>query len=196
MIGKLRVSCASLCRIQDEQGRYLLALNQNRLLAGRRVLMALGGALQYDDPGLPARFEADLENAAFPELRMYMPPHSLAPFREWFVARQGRETSPYRELREELVDELGALDDLRPQEVHTAYIMTLAGSRITDRPGAEGEVTHYWLEIFEVEFAAAPCARLRAEPPGLRWVTVDEIRAGVTADGVAVAADVLLNAHE
>jgi hypothetical protein len=192
MIGKLRVSCASLCRIQDEQGRYLLALNQNRLLAGRRVLMALGGALQYDDPALPARFEADLENAAMPELRLYMPPRCLAPFRDWFLARQERETTPYRELREELVDELGALDDLFPQEVHIAYLNTLTGQRVTDRPGAEGEITHYWLEIFQVEFAAVPSALLRAEPPGLRWVTVSEIRAGITADGVAVAANVLL----
>jgi hypothetical protein len=193
MIGKQRVSCASLCRIQDEQGRYLLALNHNRRLAGRQVLMALGGALQYDSPALPARFEADLENAACPELRMYMPTRHLDSFRDWFLARQERETSPYRELREELVDELGALDSLRPDEIRPVYLLTLAGSRITDRPGAEGEVTHYWLEIFQVEFDASPRARLRAEPPGLRWVTVDEIRARVTHDGVAIAADVLLS---
>jgi hypothetical protein len=192
MIGKLRVSCASLCRIQDKQGRYLLALNQNRLLAGRRVLMALGGALQYDDPDLPTRFEAVLENAALPELRLYMPPKALTPFREWFLARQERETDPYRELREELVDELGALDELAPHDVQIMYVNTLAGNRITDRPGAEGEVTYYWLEIFRVEFSEATCARLLAEPPGLRWVTEDEIHAGVTADGVAVAAEILL----
>jgi hypothetical protein len=195
MTGKQRVSCASLCRIQNEQGRYLLALNQQRLLAGRRVLMPLGGALAYDDPTLPARFDAQLEKPGVPELRLYIPAALLDPFRMWFLSRSGRETDPFRELREELVDELGALPTLQPDEVRCTYLSTCATQRITDRPGVEGEVTHYWLEIFEVDFVSAGARdRLRAEPPGLRWVTADEIRLGFTEDGVEVSAAVLLNA--
>lgn len=193
--GRVRVSCAGLCRIRDDDGRYLLALNQNRLTRGVQVYTPLGGGLEYHAPDLLARFDAEPENPHGRELRLYLPLERFDAFRTWFLRRVERETDPFRELREELVDELGALDALGRADVAFEGVRVLDAERVTDRTGAEGLTTRYLLEIFDVRLESltvrAALDRLPADG-ALRWITAAELDAGRTDDGGVVEASALL----
>jgi len=193
--GWIRVSCAGLCRIRDEAGRYLLALNHNRLARGVRVYTPLGGGLEYHTPDLPARFDAEPEDPTTRELRLYLPTERFGGFRAWFLRRVERETDPFRELREELVEELGALPRLERADVAFARARVLDAERVTDRTGAQGQITRYLLEIFDVRFKSPAVRAALASPPAdgaLRWFTPAELDAGRAADGAAVEASALL----
>lgn len=192
---RVRVSCAGLCRIRDEQGRYLLALNTNRLSKGVRVFMPLGGGLIYFADDLLKRFDAIPEEPDSGELRLYIPPSRLSEFRLWFLSQRDRETDPFRELEEELIDETGALPKLERADVEFQRLYIHDSERITDRKGVEGAKTQYWLEIFDVSFNSPDVwKRLIELPPDsyLRWVTSEAIRVGVTPEGEAVEARTIL----
>lgn len=76
----------------------LLGINKNR----GDVLAPIGGALEFHEESRP--FLAGL-GALFQQgcdLRLLLPRERLASFEEWFGRREGRETDPLRELREEL----------------------------------------------------------------------------------------------
>lgn len=189
------MSCAALARLRDDNGRYLLGLNQNRLAQGRRVYLPLGGALQYDDPRLPERFDAISEAPGSRDLRLLMPTARLAAFRDWFLARQERETSVFRELREELVDEFRALPSLAPEQVAIRFAATYESEGVTDRSSSPGSRTYYLHEIFDVDVPDADMrATLRRVTPesGLRWLTPDDLRRGRADDGVPVDGRALL----
>jgi hypothetical protein len=193
--GRVRVSCAGLCRIRDDEGRYLLALNHNRLTRGVRVYTPLGGGLEYHAPDLPARFDAEPENPDGRELRLYLPSARFAEFRAWFLRRIERETDPFRELREELVEELGAVEALRRSDVAFEGVQALDAERVTDRTGAEGLSTRYLLEVFDVRLKSPEVRAALANLPAdgaLRWITRAELDAGQTDDGAAVEASALL----
>jgi hypothetical protein len=193
--GRVRVSCAGLCRIVDDEGRYLLALNYNRLGKGVRVFMPLGGALMFDDPDLLKRFDAVPENRRERELRLYLPSRRLDDFRAWFLRGVGREIDPFRELYEELVQETGFLDALARPDLRFQRRWLREEERVTDRSGVEGEPTHYWLEIFDTELVSealsARLHKLDADAP-LRWLTREEIESGTAEDGAHVEAKVIL----
>ncbi len=192
---RVRVSCAGLCRIRDDDGRYLLALNANRLTRGVRVYTPLGGGLEYHAPDLPARFDAEPENPNERELRLYLPSARFPEFRAWFLRRVERETDPFRELREELVDELGVIDALRRSDIAFERVRALDAERITDRAGAHGLPTRYLLEVFEVRLESLRVrAALMTLPAdgALGWFTPAELDAGRTDDGAAVEASALL----
>ncbi|PJF25496.1 MAG: hypothetical protein CUN53_12505 [Phototrophicales bacterium] len=193
--GRVRVSCAGLCRIRDDDGRYLLALNYDRLTRGVRVYTPLGGGLEYHPPDLLARFDAEPENPGGRELRLYLPVARFPEFRMWFMQRIERETDPFRELREELVEELGVVEALRRSDVAFEGVRRLDAERVTDRSGAEGLSTRYLLEIFDVRFtSSAVRAALTSLPAdgALRWITPTELDAGRTDDGADVEASALL----
>lgn len=192
----LRVSCAALCRIQDDSGRLLLGLNRNRLTQGREIFMPLGGALEFTAPDLLARFDAVPEVPGSRDLRLFLPPRHLQAFRAWFLTRQQRELSPLRELAEELVNEFAVLPALVPADVTIRFRHTFEGEASSGRSGVQGAWTHYLHEVFDVAFvSAAWCERLRAVSPstGLRWMTPDEIMSGVTADGIPLDGSVLVD---
>ncbi len=188
----VRVSCGGLCRIQHpETGNYLLGLNANQLLKGQRVLTPLGGALRYLTPP-PIPFQA--ERVDTKELRLTTEPEHLPAFQAWFEAREGRETTPFRELREELVDEYGVLPSLSRKDVRLHYATLSVTQRFSDRVGATGRLTHSFQEIFEVRVINdhhwSRLARCN-EDQGLYWVSAQRIRAGRTAEGLIVQADAL-----
>ncbi|MDZ4766591.1 MAG: hypothetical protein SGI73_18800 [Chloroflexota bacterium] len=194
-VERIRVSCAGLCRIQDEHGRYLLALNTNRLSKGLRIFMPLGGGFIYEDEALLERFDAIPELPNTHELRLYIPPARLNDFRTWFLSRRDREIDPLRELVEELVDELRALPQLDLSDVAFERRFIHDSERITDRTGVEGEKTQYWLEIFDVTITTPALWQTLLDAPtdgGLRWVTPEAIRAGQTPDGESVEARTIL----
>jgi len=108
---RIRVSCASLCRIEHE-GWFLLLLNADRRRRGLYVLSPVGGALSITGYDRLASFAAIFETPQNDDLRLTLPRAKLPDFREWFYSGQGRERSPFRELREELVDETKLLPTL------------------------------------------------------------------------------------
>ncbi|MCD4686916.1 MAG: hypothetical protein K8S97_13375 [Anaerolineae bacterium] len=148
----IRISGASLCRIQHPTRGYFLLLNYNRRQKGVYVLSPIGGALEFYDEGLLARFGAHLEDPAHLELRLTLPKAQLPAFRAWFYTAEGREHSPFRELEEELVHEAQLLPRLAPEDVTCKRLWTLERERLTDRKGQTGLLTHYFLEIYDITF--------------------------------------------
>lgn len=195
MTSRMRVSCAALCRIMDGNGRYFLAVNENRIRRGLRVLTPIGGGLEVTNPQVFERFDAQLEIPDSYDLRFFVDSSRLNDFGEWFRLRQERETSPMRELQEELVDEFNVLEGLEPSDVAINYLNTYEHERKSSRSTAPGALTRYFIETYEVQFKnAAMRAILEAEQldDRLHWVTVDTIRRGQTPDGVHVDAALIL----
>lgn len=177
MTSRIRVSCASLCRIEHE-GWFLLLLNADRRRNGLYILAPIGGALTITAYDRLASFAAILETPENGDLRLSLPRARLPLFREWFYSGQGRERSPFRELREELVDETGLLPALAPDDVTWEHLWTVEEEGVTARGGQSGVFTHYFLEVFGVRFTNdAVLSALLAVPPesGARWVTRDQI---------------------
>jgi len=197
----LRVSCAALCRIVH-QGRYLLVLNQQRRRWGRYVLTPVGGALTLTEPERLAAFGARPEDPAAADLRLYLPAGALPGFRAWFHSGQGRERSPFRELYEELVSETRLLPALEPDEVSVKLLRTIERREPTDRHGAAGPLTHYFLELYDVRFTSARALAALPDPApdsGAVWLTSAQIAGGalrLAVDGalrdVTVRASLLL----
>src|SRR5688500_10118367 len=103
----IRISCNALCRIYDRERGFLLALNRNRLSQGKRIFMPLGGSLQCYIPHELAKLGVEWDSGEtldVQDLRFIMPDENIDRFRRWFLGREGREMSPFRELYEELVD--------------------------------------------------------------------------------------------
>jgi hypothetical protein len=194
VIDKVRVSCGGLCRVPHPvDGRLLLGLNRNALKRGVRVLKPLGGALAYH--ALPPDLNATPENPSKRELRLFLPEPQVEPFAAWFATRQDRETSPFRELREELVGEHQVLPALSPSDVTITYERTVRAQRLSDRIGATGVLTHSFQEVYTVRLAAPDVReRLLSAPPesGLLWVSEDQIRSGRYDDQTAIQAKTLL----
>jgi len=186
---RIRVSCASLCRIEHE-GWFLLLLNADRRRRGLYVLSPVGGALSITAYDRLASFAAIFETPQNDDLRLTLPRAKLPDFREWFYSGQGRERSPFRELREELVDEAMLLPALAPEDVAWEHLWTAEEEAVTARGGQSGVFTHYFLEVFGVRFTNdAVLSALLAAPPesGARWVTREQIEEGahvsLTVDG-------------
>ena len=176
----VRVSCASLCRIQIDN-QYLLMLNQNRRQKGIYQLSPIGGAITVDDWGVlqDLAFNCTPENPVSHDLRLFIVSQQLDQFREWFYKRQQRETSPFREVYEELVDESQALFDLKRQDVKIRFLHFREDSKQTLRKGMTGEFTQYFFEIFDVRFDALDIQfRLKAPPPsaGIVLLSEEEVR--------------------
>ncbi|MCX5692177.1 MAG: hypothetical protein NTX47_00590 [Candidatus Omnitrophica bacterium] len=111
-VEEVRVSAASLIRIKIKD-RYLLMRYKKANEDGSWRYIPLGGALQYDEKGrkiLENIGAKDFEGASdelLGDLRFRLPVANLGQFENWFNERQGRETDPVRELKEEIIKELG-----------------------------------------------------------------------------------------
>lgn len=177
----IRVSCAALCRIEHPGLGFFLLVNHNRRHKGLYILAPLGGALAFTDEAIVARFDAELENPGSADLRLRMPVEHLPAFSAWFAVRQGRETSPFRELREELVCESRLLSALEPDDVTCEHLWTVEREQFTARAGQTGLLTHYFLEIYAVRFlTAAALGQLIAAPraEGACWLSAERIASG------------------
>jgi hypothetical protein len=178
----IRVSCAALCRI-EHGGRFLMLLNRNRRGKGIYRLGPIGGALELLEPSYLKLFDAEPEDAAHNDLRLTMPHRLLPSFRQWFYSGMGRERSPFRELREELVIEAKLLDDLSKDDVACKLLWTIEEEGFTDRQGQTGLLTHYFLEIYDIKFktpqALGPLLSPTTES-GAMWLTEEQITQGDT----------------
>jgi hypothetical protein len=184
----IRVSCNGLCRIHHPRHGFLLGLNRSRLLQGKQVLMPLGGALQVTAPEKLEKIVIEWESHE-PDLRFVMDEVHLAPFRQWFLRREDRETSPFRELYEELVHEFGVLPTLAESDVEIEYAFLREDSRLSDRSSAKIAPTHYFNEIYDVMFSAPVLEQINAfmrHSDELRWVQPEDITRGATDEKTAI----------
>lgn len=184
----MRISAASICRIVIG-GRLLLGLNKNSLRRGVRVLTPLGGAIECDADalgtleGLGGRFEHGRD------LRLTLSPDRLAEFEEWFRCRTQRETTPLRELREELLGEYKALVSLTVMSAEMCG--TLVEDGISNRSGSQAGPTRRFLEVFAVTLTPENLRDLErftsVHGAPLELVTKEEIVGGISGRGTAIA---------
>jgi len=95
-------------------GKYLLLRNKRSSVDGDVIHTAIGGALTFDRSRYDylrdyyrARFHYDKEGYGTFDLRLFMEPAKIPQFLDWIKSTGDgeRETSCFRELQEELVDE-------------------------------------------------------------------------------------------
>lgn len=205
-----RVSCAGLCRIQNEKRQYLLILNEAHKKAGHQVYTPIGGGWRFAGPfsGLKTLMQLRAIPQAlikFPprimklwELRLYVPTGELPHFEDWFQAREGREVTPFRELREELKNEAKIWPRLNEEDVTITYVRDRIFTALSENPRTKGELTRFCHEIFDVHFHSAELwqALLEARPEsGLIWVTAEQIRSR-RVNSAAISANSLLDTSE
>lgn len=190
----MRISCVCFARIRDDRGRYCLLLNKGRLKYNHeRVLSPIGGGLEFEPTGrayLEGLGATDFEGGN--DLRFRIADDRVDLVADWFARRVQRELWVMRELREELVDEVGALvaDDLIGAT--ESLVNSARYYDETKRSTAVERRTAYLGEVFEVRLPAHTLLKLRAaaqEPIDNRWVyfaSKDEIVAGKTTDGVSI----------
>ncbi len=143
--------------------------------------MPLGGAYLYYDESILENFQAVRENPLSQELRLSIPGSMVTEFKSWFHLRSSRETSPFRELKEELVHELKVLDALDRRDLSIRYSCTIEPSRHTSRAEVTGKLTQYFIEIFDVSFINSEHEkRLKALTisDGAAWVSRHNIEKG------------------
>ncbi len=189
----IRISAASLNKICFDD-RYLLILNKNRLEKGDTVYTPVGGAIKVDNEGkkylaqLGANFEDDND------LRLSIPKYNLPKFEEWFRKRENRETSPFRELEEELVKESGLLNSLSKKDVEFYYLGNYQMKETTDRTGHEGEETLRYLEVYYTLLSDEKKKEIlnKVEKNDLvSLVTKEEIMNGMMKDGILIGSNAL-----
>ncbi|RLJ07038.1 MAG: hypothetical protein DRP12_02985 [Candidatus Aenigmatarchaeota archaeon] len=185
----IRISASCLAKIEID-GKYLVGLNKRRFKHGKKVYTPFGGAIEFYESARPflESLGAVFENGN--DIRIEIPEEKIPEFERWFYQRKDREISPYRELREELVDEEYALPDLPPNAFDFRYLKTVKERHVTDRPGQEGKLTQRYMEIYQIDFEPKYIEILRnsLEKPDtrLRLVSVKEILAGITDDGIPI----------
>ncbi len=170
----IRISCATLCRIEHAGLGFFMLLNQNRREKGIYQLSPIGGALHFDDDAILKRFDARPESAVDPELRLMLPVDNLPAFRHWFYTGQDRESSPFRELHEELVIESKVLPTLTPDDVTCKRLWTVENEQFTTRKGQTGLLTHYFLEVYAIGFTRTSILGQLISAPhetGARWLS-------------------------
>jgi predicted nuclease of restriction endonuclease-like RecB superfamily len=188
-MGEVRVSAANLVKIELD-GKILLCLNKKRLAAGKKVYTPFGGSTEFYPSAKPFLDSLKVEYEKGNDLRLMIDEDKLPEFEKWFYQKKDRETSPYRELKEELVEEEQVLPDLPPDAVDFEYLGTVTERTITDRPGQEGKVTERYLEIYKAKFKPEYEQKIREalEKPDshLVLVTEREILKGISDSGIEI----------
>lgn len=179
-MGRLRVSCAAFCRIEYE-GQYLFILNRERARRGQWSITPIGGALWHFDPPILREIGAQVENPGAHDLRFCLPDADgeahLDAFRGWFYQRVERETDPFRELREELVEEQGILPALVREHVNLRFAYALERRSLSNRPGAPVAETQFFWEVFDAELTDHGLMRRLRDADrqqGIFWLSMAE----------------------
>jgi hypothetical protein len=188
----MHVSCLGLARLRGTNQRYALAVDTHRLQrTGERVLKPLGGHLRATPTALSYLrvMGATPSEDDFGPLRFTIASKELPTVEAWLRRTGNRETSIMQSLRKNLVDEMqvlhhGNLSEVR--ERHDTYC-TL------DLPSeADTDPTRLVIEVFDVSVSPRTLATLQraaSVPVAARrvhFVTADEIKNGVTRDGVRI----------
>ncbi len=189
-----RISAAALARVEIDN-RYLVGLNRKKREVGRQVYTPYGGVLEATFEGREFLENLGAEFEWRNNLRLYLDDSLIPSFEDWFFSRTQRETSIYRELREELVDE-DKVFPILPETVLTCqYINTVTENVPTSRQGSGGEQTQRYLELIDVKFISEYLGMLRDNllrpDTYLALLTREEIMTGRTEKGIEVGTNCL-----
>lgn len=191
----MRVSCTSFVRFFDHRGNYGLLVNKNQKDQGKTVLSPVGGALEVKRSegnkimrtlGLaPADFDKPPTKVV--ELRFMIDDSLLDQVRALYKKLN---TSPARELYEELVDETGILKEAELN----GHVLRFAGyaeeERASRRSGkAAGQMTLRLAAVYDLGPRQLVARLLDASEtsPLLHYVSRAEILEGYTKKGIEVA---------
>lgn len=192
----MRVSGTGFARLRGPHDTYALLVNKGRLSrGGERILSPIGGGFDLLPGGkryLEGLGATHFEGHDHNELRCQIPDAQISKVATWFERRHQRETTVWRELMEELVEETGLLT---LGGLSAGYVERFATSRrhnaMTTR-NVPNRQTEYFMEIFDVGVSPNTLRTLWAasrRPIERRWmyfVTVEEIANGRTNDGVTI----------
>ena len=186
----VRVSCAQLIRIR--QGNMFLLVPSSRIEYQMQppggVLRALRDGLvflesinshQGDDYAVSKKDEGDL--------RIHIPAKNLVKFLRWYASGKGRETSPEREFREELLDSQILNPTLFGSPALQRYATKITGPQFSRHFGCWEVLIHefYSLDVSEGEADALRgmqgsenCAGAVGTDAKFAWFTPQEIGSG------------------
>ncbi|HLF53756.1 MAG TPA: hypothetical protein VI544_01115, partial [Candidatus Nanoarchaeia archaeon] len=160
----------------------------------REIYIPFGGALYASKDSLVLLEEMgaqDFEKGN--DIRFTMPRQNLSIFEDWFRTRTGRETTSYRELYEELVEEQSVLDDFPESAISQEVLFKscIEETHHPDRPGAKGLPTRRYLEVFEVQFADNYSKRIEdashLQLPAVYLARPEEIENQLSAKGTPIS---------
>lgn len=153
-----------------------------------------GGAIRTFKEDCLRRIDARPEQPDTRELRFWTATSKLKTFEKWFRERDGRETNPFRELQEEMVDEEGLLEQL--DQIQVTFVdppLLHTPRRPSDRGGTGNALTQYFFEVFKTELSEDVWHRLTKslskDGCTARLVSRDEILNGQTSDGIEIGPD-------
>jgi len=179
-----RLSAASLASIVLDK-KFLLEFHSRR-----NLYIPFGGKFKFD-PSVRSFLES-IGAQDFGEegdLAFKIPESSLPTFEKWFYTRKGRETDPYTELVEEMVDILHLFKDL-PREAVSQMDLIGNFTEGTHFPGREypkNLSTKRYLEVFDVGFKEPYASHLinlsKSPDPKVSLVTRKEILSEKADDG-------------
>jgi hypothetical protein len=189
----LRISAACLARVELDD-KLLVGLNKKRLEVGRKVYTPFGGALEFYNSARPFLDSLGVDYEKGDDLRFRISADKWTQFEEWFDRRKDREISPYRELREEFVEEELVFPTMPEEAYSLDGLVTVKPKReATDRPGQEGVMTQRIFEVHRVLFVPNYESMVREalakDDTRLALITQDEIRSGKTLGGIEVASN-------
>lgn len=149
----IRVSCASFARIKVGD-KYMLILNGNAIMKGNKIYGPIGGGLEFLESGREflTSINASPEKSNY-DLRIRLPKENLEEFKKWFYSKADRENGVFREVQEELVDEMQILKSISESDVTESYVKTSEDEAVSQKIGFEGTFTKYIFEIYEVTFS-------------------------------------------
>lgn len=191
----MRVSCTSFVRFFDHEGNYGLLVNKNQKAQGKTVLSPVGGALEVKRGEgnkimrmlglMPADFDQLPSDVV--ELRFMIDDSLLDQVRALYKTL---DTSPARELREELVDETKIL---KVAELN-GHVLRLVGYAEEQRPSrrsgkAAGQMTLRLAAVYDLGPRQLVAKLLDAseKSPWLHYASRAEILEGYTKKGIEVA---------
>ncbi|MDD5331895.1 MAG: hypothetical protein PHE43_03710 [Candidatus Nanoarchaeia archaeon] len=149
---KIRISASSLVKIILDD-KFLLCLNKGSLINwNNRIYTPFGGAIEFYESSRSFLESLEAEFEKRNDLRIFIPKSNIPKFEDWFYRKQGRETSPYRELNEEFVNEEKIFNNLPEEEVNLTYLHTIIDQGKTHKPEISGTLTIRFSEIYEAKF--------------------------------------------
>lgn len=185
----IRVSCAGLALLSPRPGHVVFV---QALRSRSPLLVPLGGV--YLAPATVGRRFGRFEKppvGGVGELRLRVRASCIERFRDWFQARQERETAPHRELVEELVEESRLLPSLAPAAIECTLLAAVSSQGMAAGGLGGPTPTLRFFELFAAHLPAAAnriiCSRVEQRPRHAALVTEEEIVAGRTRSGVPCA---------
>lgn len=184
-MSRVRVSASGLARIGLDDKLLVELKTKNERYS------PFGGALRFEESAKPFLLSLGAEFERGNDLRLTLPEGNVKIFDWWVRLRKNRETSVYRELVEELVNEQQVLEKLPESDVRIEYLFTKSEEGNTDKPSEQGLVTKRYFEVYQTIFTPEYKQIIREvlgkEGSGLGLVSYDEVRNKRASCGVRIA---------